>query len=73
MRCIHWFAGEMGAPVQFIRRNMRTIPHHKRGRLVRFTEGDADEYEAATKVEAEPEIALTSLSRARQAARGRRP
>ena len=68
-RCVHWFADAIGAPVQWVRRNMRTLPHHKRGRLVRFTEANLAEYEAATKVEAQPDIELSSLSRARQAAR----
>lgn len=68
-RCVHWFASEIDAPVQWVRRNMRILPHHKRGRLVRFTEGDVTEYEAASKVDAEPEFELSTLSRARQAAR----
>ena len=68
-RCVHWFAGEIDAPVQWVRRNMRTLAHHNRGRLVRFTEANVTEYEEASKVQSEPDIALSELSRARQAAR----
>lgn len=68
-RCVHWFAEQIDAPVSWVRKNIRTLPRHKRGHLVRFTEKNVEEYEAASKVEAEPAVELSGLSRARQAAR----
>lgn len=73
MHCIHWFAQQIGAPVDWVRHNMRKVPHHKRGRRVLFTDSDVDEFLRITKVDPgdSPEIQLSDLSRARQAAKSK--
>jgi hypothetical protein len=58
-----WFAEQIGEKEDWVRRHSRSLPRHRVGRFLRFTEANVQEYVEQTRVAPEPEIALTARSR----------